>query len=81
MINFLALLGWSPGNDQELFTREELISSFDLGGISRSPAVFDQDKLLWMNGLYIRQLSPRSSHSVRCRSCSARVCCQSQWMK
>jgi len=58
MINFLALLGWSPGNDQELFTREELIGAFGLGGISRSPAVFDQDKLLWMNGLYIRQLSP-----------------------
>jgi glutamyl-tRNA synthetase len=58
MINFLALLGWSPGNDQELFTREELIRVFDLGGISRSPAVFDQDKLLWMNGIYIRKLTP-----------------------
>jgi glutamyl-tRNA synthetase len=58
MINFLALLGWSPGNDQELFTREELVRSFDLNGISRSPAVFDQDKLLWMNGLYIRKLTP-----------------------
>jgi glutamyl-tRNA synthetase len=58
MINFLALLGWSPGNDQELFSREELIAAFDLGGISRSPAVFDEDKLLWMNGLYIRSLSP-----------------------
>lgn len=58
MINFLALLGWSPGNDRELFSREELIAAFDLGGISRSPAVFDEDKLLWMNGVYLRKLTP-----------------------
>jgi glutamyl-tRNA synthetase len=58
MINFLALLGWSPGNDQELFSRDELVAAFDLGGISRSPAVFDEDKLIWMNGIYIRKLAP-----------------------
>jgi glutamyl-tRNA synthetase len=58
MINFLALLGWSPGNDQEIFTREELIAQFDLGGISRSPAVFDLDKLSWLNGVHIRLLTP-----------------------
>jgi glutamyl-tRNA synthetase len=58
MINFLALLGWSPGNDQELFSRDELIAAFELEGISRSPAVFDEDKLLWMNGIYIRKLTP-----------------------
>jgi glutamyl-tRNA synthetase len=58
MINFLALLGWSPGNDQELFTRDELVAAFSLEGISRSPAVFDVEKLNWMNGVYIRQLSP-----------------------
>jgi len=57
MINFLALLGWSPGNDQELFSREELIAQFDLSGITRHPAVFDLEKLNWMNGVYIRQLS------------------------
>jgi glutamyl-tRNA synthetase len=58
MINFLALLGWSPGNDQELFTRDELVAAFSLEGISRSPAVFDLEKLTWMNGVYIRRLSP-----------------------
>jgi glutamyl-tRNA synthetase len=57
MINFLALLGWSPGTDQEIFSREELIARFDLRAISRSPAVFDLDKLSWLNGTYIRQLS------------------------
>jgi glutamyl-tRNA synthetase len=56
LINFLALLGWSPGNDQELFSREELAQAFSLEGISRSPAVFDPEKLAWMNGVYIRQL-------------------------
>lgn len=58
MINFLALLGWSPGEDQELFSRQELLRRFDLDGISRHPAVFDPDKLLWFNGEYIRQLMP-----------------------
>jgi glutamyl-tRNA synthetase len=57
LINFLALIGWSPGNDQELFSREELVGQFDLGGIARNPAVFDRTKLDWMNGEYIRQLS------------------------
>jgi glutamyl-tRNA synthetase len=58
MVNFLALLGWSPGTDQELFTRDELLSAFSMEGISKSPAVFDPEKLTWMNGVYIRQLSP-----------------------
>jgi glutamyl-tRNA synthetase len=58
LINFLTLLGWSPGNDQELFSREELVAQFDLDGIARSPAVFDRKKLDWMNGEYIRALSP-----------------------
>jgi glutamyl-tRNA synthetase len=58
LTNFLALLGWSPGNDQELFTRSELVTAFDLGAVSRSPAVFNEEKLIWMNGVYLRQLPP-----------------------
>ena len=51
--NFLVLLGWSPGNDREIFDREELIAAFSLQGISKGNAVFDADKLSWFNGQYI----------------------------
>ena len=56
MVNFLALLGWSPGDDRELLTREELISAFALGGISGGNAVFNPEKLDWMNQQYIMRL-------------------------
>tara|TARA_B100001123_G_scaffold352308_1_gene403769 strand:+ start:3626 stop:5116 length:1491 start_codon:yes stop_codon:yes gene_type:complete len=56
-INFLALLGWSPGDDRELMSREDLIASFDLKNISGGNAVFNPDKLDWMNGQYISKLS------------------------
>ena len=54
--NFLVLLGWSPGNDREIFDREELLRTFSLGGISKANAVFDADKLSWFNGQYINAL-------------------------
>jgi glutamyl/glutaminyl-tRNA synthetase len=53
LLNFLALLGWSPGNDREFFSKSELIENFSLDGISKSNAVFDVKKLEWMNGKYI----------------------------
>jgi glutamyl-tRNA synthetase len=59
--NFLALLGWTPGSgqkDQEIFSSEELIELFSLDGISRSNAVFDNDKLAWFNTEWIRRYSP-----------------------
>jgi glutamyl-tRNA synthetase len=56
MVNFLALLGWSPGDNRELMTIEELASSFGLEGISGGNAVFDTAKLDWMNGQYIARL-------------------------
>jgi len=56
MVNFLALLGWSPGTDQELFTRDELIAAFSLGGISSSNAVFNPEKLDWFNNQHIARL-------------------------
>ena len=59
LINFLCLLGWSAGDEnRELFTIPELIERFSLGGITESPAVFDYDKLNWMNGQYIRASEP-----------------------
>jgi glutamyl-tRNA synthetase len=59
LLNFLALLGWSPGEgeEQEIFSREELIERFDLFRVSNSPATFSYEKLNWMNGVYIRKLS------------------------
>jgi len=53
--NFLALLGWSPGGEEEVFTVEELVQKFSLDRVAKSPAVFDLDKLNWLNGHYIRQ--------------------------
>ena len=55
MFNYLALLGWSPGDDREILSRQEVIELFSLEGISRTNAVFDEKKLIWMNGQYIHQ--------------------------
>ena len=56
MVNFLALLGWSPGNDRELFTRPELVDAFTLEGISGGNAVFNPEKLDWFNQQHIAML-------------------------
>ena len=56
LVNYLALLGWSPGDD-ELVSREAMVASFDLADVTRASAVFDVDKLLWMNGVYIREMT------------------------
>lgn len=56
LFNFIALLGWSPEGERELFNREELAQVFDASRLSRSPAVFDTQKLLWMNGEYVQKL-------------------------
>ncbi|WKY46388.1 glutamate--tRNA ligase [Eubacteriaceae bacterium ES3] len=56
LINFLALLGWSPDSDQEIFSLPELIEAFDFSRINKSGAVFDRAKLNWMNAQYIRLL-------------------------
>jgi len=58
MVNFLALLGWSPGNDRELFTRDELTASFALDGISGGNAVFNPEKLEWFNQQHMARLAP-----------------------
>ena len=57
MVNFLALLGWSPGDDRELLSKAELIESFTLEGISGGNAVFNTEKLDWMNGQYIGRMT------------------------
>ena len=58
MLNFLAILGWSPGEEEEIVPRDEMVRRFDLGAVSKNPAVFDTDKLEWMNGVYLRAMPP-----------------------
>lgn len=59
ILNFVALLGWSPSNDNEIFSLQELIKEFDYHRISKSPAVFDRVKLNWMNGEYIKKMDDK----------------------
>jgi nondiscriminating glutamyl-tRNA synthetase len=56
LFNFIALLGWSPSGEEEIFTRDELIEIFDPSRLSKSPALFDKQKLAWMNNQYIKKL-------------------------
>ncbi len=56
IVNFVALLGWSPEDNNEFFTLDELVKAFDYKKISKSPAVFDMTKLRWMNGEYIKKM-------------------------
>ena len=55
-MNFVALLGWSPADNQEIMTLEELVEKFDYHHMNKSPAVFDYTKLKWMNGEYIKKM-------------------------
>ena len=59
IVNYVALLGWNPGDEREFFTLKELESAFDVDGMSKSPAIFDPVKLTWMNAEYVRRLSPQ----------------------
>lgn len=56
MVNFLALLGWAPGNDEEVLSRPEMVERFSLDGINKKSAVFDTAKLEWMNGQYLARM-------------------------
>lgn len=58
IINYIALLGWAPKDNREIFTLDELAENFDISGISKSPSVFDYDKLRWFNAEYIRAMTP-----------------------
>jgi len=56
IINFIALLGWAPKDDREFFTLPELVEAFDVDGLSKSPAIFNTDKLVWFNAEYIKKM-------------------------
>jgi glutamyl-tRNA synthetase len=64
MVNFLALLGWSPGEDREVMGREELIERFAPDGLLKKAAVFDPQKLDWMNGQHLGRLSPDAAAAL-----------------
>lgn len=57
MISFIATMGWNDGTEQEIFTKQELINSFSLNRVQKSGARFDEKRLLWMNGQFIRELN------------------------
>lgn len=64
ILNYIALLGWNPGTEQEIFSLEELKKAFTPERLNKSPAIFDITKLTWMNGCYIRDLSAEDFHAL-----------------
>ena len=62
IVNYIALLGWNPKTEQEIFSMEELIKNFNIQGINKAPAIFDIEKLKWINGVYIRNMSLEDFH-------------------
>jgi glutamyl-tRNA synthetase len=64
VVNFIALLGWSPEDDREIFSLEELIKEFDYHRVNKSPSVFDINKLKWMNGEYIKAMDNEKFYEI-----------------
>ncbi len=64
IINYVALLGWNPGDEREFFLLADLVEAFDMNRINKSNAAFSFDKLRWLNGEHIRSLSPEAFHKV-----------------
>ena len=64
IINYIALLGWSPDSNEEFFTLDELVKNFDYNNISKSSSIFDIKKLTWMNSEYIRKMDKLEFHKI-----------------
>ncbi|AKN29757.1 glutamyl-tRNA synthetase [Clostridium carboxidivorans P7] len=64
ILNYIALLGWNPGGEKEIFTIDELVETFNYKNINKSPAIFDDVKLRWMNGEYIKKLPLEEFHKL-----------------
>jgi len=58
ILNYIALLGWSPGSTREIFSLQELVEEFEISHINKSPSIFDKQKLSWMNGEYLKNMDP-----------------------
>ena len=66
VINYIALLGWSPKDNLEIMTMEEMVLNFEISRISKSPAIFDYEKLKWVNSEYIKKIPPEIFHETAC---------------
>ena len=64
IVNYIALLGWCPKTNKEKMTIEEMIEEFDVDGISKSPAIFDEAKMRWLNGEYLKAMTPDEFYKV-----------------
>ena len=64
IVNYVALLGWNPGDEREFFLMDELIDAFDMDRINKANAAFSLEKLRWLNGEHIRSLSPEAFHKI-----------------
>jgi len=64
ILNYIALLGWNPGTEQEFFTKADLIAKFDIARIGKAPAMFDETKLTWLNAQHIKALPPETAHGL-----------------
>lgn len=64
VLNYIALLGWNPGTENEIFTLDELVKAFNYRNINKSPAIFDPVKLRWMNGEYVRKMNFEDYHKL-----------------
>lgn len=64
ILNYIALLGWNPGTEQEFFTKADLIAKFDIARIGKAPAMFDETKLTWLNAQHVKALLPEKAHEL-----------------
>ncbi len=64
ILNYIALLGWNPGTEQEFFTKADLIAKFDIARIGKAPAMFDETKLTWLNAQHVKALPPEKAHEL-----------------
>ncbi len=64
VLNYIALLGWNPGTEQEFFTKADLIAKFDIARIGKAPAMFDETKLAWLNAQHVKALPPEKAHEL-----------------
>lgn len=63
ILNYIALLGWSPKNDREKFTLDEMVEMFSVEGLSKSASIFDETKMRWLNSCYVKELSPEDYYA------------------
>ena len=81
IINYIALLGWCPKDNREMFTIEELAENFSIDGISKSPSIFDYDKLEWFNGEYIKAMTVEQFAEVAMPYFKKAVTKELDWLK